>query len=168
MAGETKITIVGNLADNPMLKYSDSGAARAVFTVISNERAWDSSTRSYRDGDSISMPCVAWRQYAENIAASLAKGARVVVTGVLKQRTHQPADGPRQVYTELQIDEVGACMRFATVEVTKAGSRPAQQAAAPVQAAPGAFDATWPPVQAPPVPTTPPAVGSWPTPAMAS
>ncbi|ROR44744.1 single-stranded DNA-binding protein [Kitasatospora cineracea] len=166
MAGETKITIVGNLADNPTLKYSDSGAARATFTVISNERVWDSSTRNYRDGDSISMPCVAWRQYAENIAASLAKGSRVVVTGVLKQRTHQPADGPRQVYTELQIDEVGACLRFATVEVTKAGSRPAQQGAATAPPATGAFEATWPPVQVPPAPAVPPTVGSWPTPAM--
>ncbi|MFI5527060.1 single-stranded DNA-binding protein [Kitasatospora sp. NPDC051853] len=163
MAGETKITIVGNLADNPTLKYTDGGAARVTLTVIANERVWDSTTRAYRDGDSLSMPCVAWRQYAENIAASLTKGARVVVTGVLKQRTHQPADGPRQFYTELQIDEVGAAMRFATVEVTKAGSRPTQQGPAPSQAAPGAFDATWPPA-----PATPPAVGSWPTAAIAS
>ncbi|GLW58559.1 single-stranded DNA-binding protein [Kitasatospora phosalacinea] len=147
MTGETKITIVGNLGDDPTLKYSGSGAARATFTVISNERMWDSSTRSYRDGDSLAMPCVAWRQYAENIAASLAKGARVVVTGALKQRTHQPADGgPRQVYTELQVEEVGACMRFATVEVTKAGSRPAQQGATTAPPATGAFEATWPPV----------------------
>lgn len=158
MAGETKITLVGNLADSPTLNYTDGGAARVVFTVISNERVWDGTTRSYRDGDSISMSCVAWRQYAENIAASLTKGARVVVTGVLKQRSHQPTEGPRQSYTELQIDEVGAALRFATAEVTKVGSRPARQGMAPAQAASGA---TWPPA-----PTTAPTVGAWPVPAM--
>ncbi|WP_457034376.1 single-stranded DNA-binding protein [Kitasatospora sp. P5_F3] len=168
MAGETKITLIGNLAETPALKYTDGGAAVANFTVIANEKTYDSSTRSWRDGDSISMPCVVWRQYAENVAASLTKGARVIVTGTLKQRSHQPAEGPRRYYAELLIDEVGPALRFATAEVTKAGSRPAQQGAASSRTAPGAFDATWPPNQAiPPAPTNPPAVGSWPTPAMA-
>ncbi|MEY9846096.1 single-strand DNA-binding protein [Streptacidiphilus sp. BW17] len=162
MAGETKITLIGNLADNPTLKYTDGGAAVVNFTVIANEKTYDSTARAWRDGDSLSMPCVAWRQYAENIAASLTKGTRVVVTGALKQRSHQPADGPRRYYTELLIDEVGPALRFATAEVAKAGSRPVQQQAAPTQAAPGAFGATWPPA-----PTNPPTVGAWPAPAVA-
>lgn len=141
MAGETKITIIGNLADEPTLKFTDGGAAVVNFTVIANEKMYDSSTRSWRDGDSLAIPCVAWRQYAENIAASLAKGARVLVTGTLKQRSHQPAEGPRRYYIELLIDEVGPALRFATAEVTKAGSRTERRQNAPVQAATGA---TWP------------------------
>ncbi|KJS57818.1 single-stranded DNA-binding protein [Streptomyces rubellomurinus] len=160
MAGETKITLIGNLADNPTLQYTDGGAAVVNMTVIANEKVYDSATRAWRDGDSLSMPCVAWRGYAENIAASLTKGARVIVTGTLKQRSYQPADGPRRSFTELLIDEVGPSLRFATAEVTKAsGKRPALQQAAPQQAAPAA---AWPPR-----PTTPPATNPWPTPAMA-
>ncbi|MFE6055363.1 single-stranded DNA-binding protein [Kitasatospora sp. NPDC056446] len=160
MAGETKMTLIGNLADNPTLQYTDGGAAVVNMTVIANEKTYDSTARVWRDGDSLSMPCVAWRQYAENIAASLTKGTRVIVTGTLKQRSYQPADGPRRIYTELLIDEVGPALRFATAEVAKAaGKRPATQQAAPAQGAPAA---TWPPR-----PTTPPAVNPWPTPAMA-
>jgi single-strand DNA-binding protein len=141
MAGETKITVIGNLADEPTLKFTDGGAAVVNFTVIANEKAYDSSTRTWRDGDSLAMHCVAWRQYAENIAASLAKGTRVLVTGTLKQRSHQPTDGPRRYYTELLVDEVGPALRFATAEVAKAGSRPDQRQNAPAQATSGT---TWP------------------------
>lgn len=159
MAGETKITITGNLADDPVLKYTDSGAPVVNFTVIANEKTYDAANRRWRDGDTLYMPCVAWRQYAEHIAASLAKGTRVIASGALKQRVQQPTDGPRRVYTELLIDEVGPTLRFASATITKSGGRAASQPPTQPTEAPAQ--------QWPPMPTTPPAVNAWSIPATA-
>ncbi|WP_052069537.1 single-stranded DNA-binding protein [Streptacidiphilus albus] len=172
MAGETKITITGNLADDPVLKYTDGGAAVVNFTVIANEKTYDAANRRWRDGDTLYMPCVAWRQYAENIAESLTKGTRVHASGALKQRVQQPSDGPRRVYTELLIEEIGPTLRFASATITKSGGRtagqpPAQPTGAPAQPWSPPAQGSAPAQQWPPMPTTPPAVNAWSIPATA-
>jgi single-strand DNA-binding protein len=126
MAGETKVTIMGNLADDPKISYTDSRAAVVNFTIIANEKTFDRANRVWRDGDTLFMPCVAWRQQAENIAASLSKGTRVMASGTLKQRSYQPSDDPRHIQTELLVDEVGPTLRFASATVAKTEGRAAQ------------------------------------------
>jgi len=119
MAGETIITVVGNLTDDPELKFTPSGAAVANFTVASTPRTFDRQTNEWKDGDALFLRCAAWRQLAENVAESLQKGQRVIVTGALRVRQFERQDGSKGTSVELNVDEVGPSLRYATAKVTK-------------------------------------------------
>jgi single-strand DNA-binding protein len=119
MAGETIITVIGNLTDDPELKFTPSGAAVANFTVASTPRTFDKQTNEWKDGDALFLRCAAWRQLAENVAESLQKGQRVVVTGALRVRQFERQDGSKGTSVELNVDEVGPSLRYATAKVTK-------------------------------------------------
>lgn len=120
MAGETIITVIGNLTDDPELKFTPSGAAVANFTVASTPRTFDKQTNEWKDGDALFLRCAAWRQLAENVAESLQKGQRVIVTGALRVRQYERQDGTKGTSVEMNVDEVGPSLRFATAKVTKA------------------------------------------------
>ena len=120
MAGETIITVIGNLTDDPELKFTPSGAAVANFTVASTPRTFDKQTNEWKDGDALFLRCAAWRQLAENCAESLTKGQRVIVTGALRVRQYERQDGSKGTSVEMNVDEVGPSLRFATAKVTKA------------------------------------------------
>lgn len=133
MTGETQITVVGNLTSDPELKFIQSGAAVANFTVASTPRRFDKQTNEFVDGDTLFMRCSLWRDYAEHVAESLTKGMRVVVTGALVQRSWGEGEDKRTVM-EMQVEEIGPALRYATAKVTRVerGARAAQ----PSQAAP--------------------------------
>ncbi len=120
MAGETVITVIGNLTDDPELKFTPSGAAVANFTVASTPRTFDRQTNEWKDGDALFIRCAAWRQLAENCAESLQKGQRVIVTGALKIRNYERQDGSKGTSVEINVDEIGPSLRYATAKVTKA------------------------------------------------
>jgi single-strand DNA-binding protein len=120
MAGETVITVVGNLTDDPELRFTPSGAAVAGFTVASTARQFDRNTNEWKDGDPLFLRCSIWRQAAENVAESLTKGMRVVVQGRLKQRSYETREGEKRTVFELDVDEIGPSLRYATAKVTKA------------------------------------------------
>ena len=120
MAGETIITLVGNLTSDPELKFTPSGAAVANFTVASTPRTFDRQTNEWKDGEALFVRCDAWRQLAENVAESLQKGQRVVVTGALKIRNYERQDGSRGTSVEMTVDEIGPSLRFATAKVSRA------------------------------------------------
>lgn len=118
--GETPITIVGNLVADPELRYTPNGAAVANFRVATTPRRYDSQSGQYVDGEPLFMTCSLWKQAAENLANSLTKGQRVIVTGVLKQRRFENKQGQQQTVFEVQAEEVGPSLKFATAQVTKA------------------------------------------------
>jgi single-strand DNA-binding protein len=120
MAGDTVITVVGNLTDDPELRFTSSGAAVANFTVASTPRFFDKQTNDWKDGDALFLRCSVWRQAAENVAESLNKGSRVIVQGRLKQRSYETREGERRTVYELDVEEVGPSLRYATAKVTKA------------------------------------------------
>ena len=120
MAGETPITIVGNLTADPELRFTPSGAAVANFTVASTPRNFDRQTNEWKDGETLFMRCSIWREAAENVAESLHRGARVVVTGRLVSRSWETPEGEKRTVMEMQADEVGPSLRYATAKVTKA------------------------------------------------
>lgn len=119
MAGETIITLVGNLTDDPELRFTPSGAPVANFRVASTPRTFDRQAGEWRDGDPLFMSCAVWRQAAENVAESLQRGMRVVVTGRLKQRSYETRDGQQRTVVELDVDEIGPSLRYATAKVTR-------------------------------------------------
>ena len=119
MAGDTVITVVGNLTADPELRFTPSGAAVANFTVASTPRAFDRQTNEWKDGEALFMRCNVWRQAAENVAESLTRGARVVVTGRLKQRSFETKEGEKRTVVEMEVDEVGPSLRYASAKVTK-------------------------------------------------
>ncbi|MFG2735941.1 single-stranded DNA-binding protein [Streptomyces harbinensis] len=119
MAGETVITVVGNLVDDPELRFTPSGAAVAKFRVASTPRIFDRQSNEWRDGESLFLTCSVWRQAAENVAESLTKGTRVIVQGRLKQRSYDDREGVKRTVFELEVDEVGASLRNATAKVTR-------------------------------------------------
>jgi single-strand DNA-binding protein len=119
MAGDTVITVVGNLTDDPELRFTSSGAAVANFTVASTPRFFDKQTNDWKDGDALFLRCSVWRQAAENVAESLTKGARVIVQGRLKQRSYETREGEKRTVYELDVDEVGPSLRYATTKVSK-------------------------------------------------
>ncbi|NNG20001.1 single-stranded DNA-binding protein [Naumannella sp. ID2617S] len=121
MAGETIITLVGNLTGDPELRFTPSGAAVANFTVASTPRNFDRQTNEWRDGDAMFIGCSVWRQAAENVAESLAKGMRVIVQGRLKSRSYETREGERRTVFEIDVDEVGPALKYATAKVTKTG-----------------------------------------------
>lgn len=119
MAGETSITVIGNLVDDPELRFTASGVAVANFRIASTPRVFDKQSNEWRDGDSLFLSCSVWRQYAENVAESLTKGTRVIVTGRLKQRSYETQSGERRTVFEIEVDEVGPCLRNATAKVSR-------------------------------------------------
>ncbi|OYN99922.1 single-stranded DNA-binding protein [Enemella evansiae] len=119
MAGETIITLVGNLTGDPELRFTPSGAAVANFTVASTPRNFDRQTNEWRDGEAMFINCSVWRQAAENVAESLAKGMRVIVQGRLKSRSYETREGERRTVFEIDVDEVGPALRYATAKVAK-------------------------------------------------
>lgn len=118
MAGETLLTVVGNLTSDPELRFTPSGAGVANFTVASTPRTFDKNTQEWKDGDALFLRCSIWRQAAENVAESLVKGARVIVSGRLKQRSYEK-DGEKRTVYELEADEVGPSLKYATAKVAK-------------------------------------------------
>ncbi|MER6618826.1 single-stranded DNA-binding protein [Streptomyces sp. NPDC000931] len=127
MAGETVITVVGNLVDDPELRFTPSGAAVAKFRVASTPRTFDRQTNEWKDGESLFLTCSVWRQAAENVAESLQRGMRVIVQGRLKQRSYEDREGVKRTVYELDVEEVGASLRNATAKVTKTTGRGGQQ-----------------------------------------
>ncbi|MFE3457898.1 single-stranded DNA-binding protein [Nocardiopsis aegyptia] len=119
MAGETQITLVGNLVDDPELRFTPSGAAVANFRVASTPRNFDKASGEWKDGESMFLTCTVWRQYAENVAESLQRGMRVIVQGRLKQRSYETREGEKRTVYEIDVDEVGPALRSATAKVTK-------------------------------------------------
>ena len=117
--GDINLTIVGNITNDPELRFTPSGAAVASFTVASNSRYLDKTTNEWKDGEPVFMRCSVWRQYAENVAESLTRGTRVIVTGRLKQRSYDNRDGQKVTVMELEVDDVGPALRTATAKVTK-------------------------------------------------
>ncbi|WP_093800067.1 single-stranded DNA-binding protein [Streptomyces sp. Wb2n-11] len=126
MAGETVITVVGNLVDDPELRFTPSGAAVAKFRVASTPRIFDKQTNEWKDGEGLFLTCSVWRQAAENVAESLTRGMRVVVQGRLKQRSYEDREGVKRTVYELDVEEVGPSLKNATAKVTKTTGRGGQ------------------------------------------
>ena len=125
MAGDTVITVIGNLTADPELRWTQSGAAVADFTVASTPRTYDRNAGEWRDGDTLFMRCSVWRETAENVAESLRKGMRVIVQGRLTQRSYDTQQGERRTVVELQVDEIGPSLRRARAQVTRNQAQPA-------------------------------------------
>jgi single-strand DNA-binding protein len=117
--GDILITIIGNLTNDPELRFTPSGAAVASFTVASSSRVLDKQTNEWKDGDTTFLRCNVWRQYAENVAESLQRGMRVIVNGRLKQRSYETKEGEKRTVYEVEVDDVGPALRYATAKVTK-------------------------------------------------
>jgi single-strand DNA-binding protein len=120
MAGETTITIIGNLVDDPDLRFTPSGAAVANFRIASTPRTFDRQANEWKDGETLFMSCAVWRQAAENVAESLQRGMRVIVAGRLKSRSYETREGEKRTVFEIDVDEVGPSLRSATAKVTRA------------------------------------------------
>ena len=118
-AGDITITVVGNLTNDPELRFTPSGAAVASFTIASNSRYLDRTTNEWKDSEPVYMRCSVWRQYAENVAESLTRGTRVIATGRLKQRSYETREGEKRTVLEMEVDDVGPALRTATAKVTK-------------------------------------------------
>jgi single-strand DNA-binding protein len=119
MAGETTITLVGNLTADPELRFTPSGAAVANFTVASTPRTFDRQTNEWKDGDAMFINCAVWRQAAENVAESLQKGMRVIVQGRLKSRSYETREGERRTVFEIDVDEIGPALKYATAKISR-------------------------------------------------
>jgi single-strand DNA-binding protein len=119
MAGETIITVVGNLTADPELRFTPSGAAVASFTVASTPRTFDRQTNEWKDGEALFLRCSIWRQAAENVAETLQRGMRVIVQGRLQQRSFETREGEKRTVIEMQVDEVGPSLRYATAKVNR-------------------------------------------------
>jgi single-strand DNA-binding protein len=118
-AGDVTITVVGNLTDDPELRFTPSGAAVAKFRVASTPRFLDKQTNEWKDGEPLFLSCNVWRQAAEHVAESLQRGARVIVTGRLRQRSYETREGEKRTVMELEVDEIGPSLRYATAKVQK-------------------------------------------------
>src|SRR3954451_17034081 len=119
MAGETPITVIGNLTADPELRFTPSGAAVANFTVASTPRTFDRQTNEWKDGEALFLNCSVWRQAAENAAESLVRGMRVIVSGRLKARSYETREGEKRTVFEIDVDEVGPSLKYATAKVSK-------------------------------------------------
>ena len=138
MAGETIITVVGNLTADPELRYTQAGLPVANFTIASTPRNFDRQANEWKDGEALFLRASVWREFAEHVAGSLTKGMRVIAQGRLRQRSYQDREGNQRTAIELEVDEIGPSLRYATAQVTRAAStggggggggqsRPAQQ-----------------------------------------
>lgn len=126
MAGETVITVVGNLTADPELRYTQNGLPVANFTIASTPRTLDRQSGEWKDGEALFLRASVWREFAEHVAGSPSKGSRVIATGRLKQRAYQDREGNNRTSIELEVDEIGPSLRYATAQVTRAasGARP--------------------------------------------
>ncbi len=122
MAGETVITVVGNLTSDPELRYTQNGLAVANFTIASTPRNFDRAANEWKDGDALFLRASVWREFAEHVAGSLTKGSRVIASGRLKQRSYETKEGEKRTSFELEIDEIGPSLRYATASLTRAQS----------------------------------------------
>ena len=122
MAGETIITVVGNLTADPELRYTQNGLPVANFTIASTPRNFDRQANEWKDGEALFLRASVWREFAEHVAGSLTKGSRVIATGRLKQRSYQDREGNNRTSIELEVDEIGPSLRYATAQVTRAAS----------------------------------------------
>lgn len=120
MAGETIIVVVGNLTGDPELRFSQSGTAVANFTIASTPRTFDKQSNEFKDGETLFMRCAIWREAAENVAESLTKGMRVIAQGRLVQRSYDDREGNKRTVTELQVEEIGPSLKYASAKVTRA------------------------------------------------
>ena len=120
MAGETVITVVGNLTSDPELRYTQNGLAVANFTIASTPRTLDRASNEWKDGEALFLRASVWREFAEHVASSLTKGSRVIVQGRLKQRSYETKEGEKRTSFELDVDEIGPSLRYATAQVTRA------------------------------------------------
>jgi single-strand DNA-binding protein len=133
MAGETTLTVVGNLTSDPEIRFTQSGAAVCSFTVASTPRTFDRQSGEWKDGDALFLRCNVWRQMAENVGDSLTRGARVLVSGRLRQRQFETKEGEKRTVVELEVDEIGPSLRYATAKINKVDrsggnqQRPAQR-----------------------------------------
>ena len=147
MAGETIITVVGNLTADPELRYTQNGLPVANFTIASTPRNFDRQANEWKDGEALFLRASVWREFAEHVAGSLTKGMRVIATGRLKQRSYQDREGNNRTAIELEVDEIGPSLRYATAQVTRAaggsgdGSSASAQAEQWASATPGEPDA---------------------------
>ena len=130
MAGETIITVVGNLTADPELRYTQNGLPVANFTIASTPRIFDKQANEYKDGQALFMRCSVWREFAEHVAGSLTKGMRVIAQGRLRQRSYQDPEGNNRTAIELEVDEIGPSLRYATAQVTRAARADGPQRAA--------------------------------------
>ena len=163
MAGETVITVVGNLVDDPELRFTPSGAAVANFRIASTPRTFDRQTNEWKDGDALFLSCSVWRQAAENVAESLQRGMRVVVQGRLKSRQYETREGEKRTVFEIEVDEVGPSLRYATAKVSKTTRSGGQggYAGGYQGGASGGAGASEPDPWATPAPQTAPQGGGW-------
>lgn len=122
MSGETIITVIGNLTSDPELRYTQAGLAVANFTIASTPRNFDKTKNEYVDGDALFLRASVWREFAEHVAGTLTKGSRVIATGRLKQRSYETKEGEKRTSIELEVDEIGPSLRYATAQVTRAQS----------------------------------------------
>src|SRR3978361_814976 len=122
MAGETVITVVGNLTGDPELRYTQNGLAVAHFTIASTPRTFDRASNDWKDGEALFLRASVWREFAEHVAGSLTKGSRVVATGRLRQRSYETKEGEKRTSIELEVDEIGPSLRYATAHGTRASS----------------------------------------------
>lgn len=123
MAGETVVTVVGNLTADPELRFTNSGVALATFTIASTPRTFDRASNEWKDGEALFLRASVWREFAEHVASSLTKGSRVIATGRLKQRSYETKEGDKRSTIELEVEEIGPSLRYATAQVTRSQSR---------------------------------------------
>ena len=135
--GDVQVTFVGNLTGDPELRFTPSGAAVANFTVACTPRTFDSKTNEWKDGETTFLRCQVWRQYAENVAESLTRGTRVIVTGKLKQRSYETKEGEKRTSIEVDVEDIGPALRTATAKVTKTSGGAAAGGAGRADAAGG-------------------------------
>jgi len=145
MAGETVITVVGNLTSDPELRYTQNGLAVANFTIASTPRNFDRATSEWKDGEALFLRASVWREFAEHVAGSLTKGSRVIASGRLKQRSYETKEGEKRTSMELEIDEIGPSLRYATASLTRAQSSSGPRGGAPVAQQQQGNDEPWAP-----------------------
>lgn len=136
MSNHTTITVTGNLVDDPTLRFTPSGAAVATFTIASTPRQFDKQANEWKDGEALFLRCSIWRQAGENVAESLQKGMRVIAQGNLKQRSFETKEGEKRTVIELEVDEIGPSLKFATAKVQRASRGNGQQSSQPAHQAP--------------------------------
>jgi len=140
MAGETTLTVIGNLTNDPELRFTPAGAAVANFTIASTQRTFDRSSNEWKDGESLFLRCSVWREAAENVAESLTKGMRVILSGDLKQRSYETKEGEKRTVIELEVQEIGPSLKYANAKVNRTqrsgGQGGQQQAQQPAQQQP--------------------------------
>lgn len=160
MAGETLITVVGNLTADPELRYTQNGVAVANFTIASTPRMFDRASGEWKDGEALFMRASVWREFAEHVASSLTKGARVIATGRLRQRSYETKEGEKRTSIELEVDEIGPSLRYATAQVQRqsSGAKGAMEDGWSSPAAGGATQDPWAsaaPMDQPPIEDAP-------------